>query len=75
MKYRVDFEPGETVFYSAQNRQCRVRIIAINEKLSLDEMFTVKVLGKGHPVYHKGQVFTTSGNWLSKTPSKVIKPR
>lgn len=74
MKYRIDFEKDDEVYYnSVTGEQIAVTITRVNTDLDPSERYTIRVRTTRNRLYRRGEVFNTSGNWLSKT--KKVKKR
>lgn len=70
MRYRIDFENGEPVYYKTGKEKIAAVITAVKENpqshADFQELYTIRVTTNRCFMYQKGQVFTTSGEWLRK---------
>lgn len=76
MRYRTDFKTGDAVYYktrTGKQEKIAAVVIAVNtdsvSNAEFAEMYAVKVTTSRCSTYSKGNVLTTSGNYLLRRGS------
>lgn len=76
MRYRTDFKTGDAVYYktrTGKQEKIAAVVIAVNNEAETNsefaEMYAVKVTTSRCSTYSKGNVLTTSGNYLLRRGS------